>query len=467
MSVEPPSKIGPGSGKEPGPVKKEGPRGPDFKEYIEKVDEASEEMKGKKKKKGQVQEEEEAAGPMVAQPDLTNKHGKEGSPLEIQKVKKAPKLQPEEVQKKQAPPKPFSYMPSGASEEPPPPDEETPNAFIETFSTETPNQQQQQTPQNAQVPPTPTPSQTPEEDAEQTVPLSEEEFPEEQIQPVEIEESPVLPEEETLTQNIPQPITQPQSIPQAKQTEQPLVEKKETVQQIPKKEEEKEAIFKTPSSALSAKEAKPSDAYKTREEIEKAGGVLPSTGKEETETPSTAGMSIPKEESLKGVEGKPKKEEEKVEAAETIEGQTYIAGHQIETPIPEIQAVQEPFLSKEVEAIMLQMIGRITYMKTQGVSETTITLNGPDFVDSKFYNAQIKIQEHSTAKGQFKVEILFDTQEAERLAEKNVASLIAAFQAPEYAKKNMKFDISIARKSDVGEVKRIPGEEKEQDEQNT
>jgi len=119
---------------------------------------------------------------------------------------------------------------------------------------------------------------------------------------------------------------------------------------------------------------------------------------------------------------------------------------------------------------MMQMIGRISYMQEKSITgaehTTTIDLTNPAFEHSVFFGTVIEIKEYSTARGQFQVEMLFDTNEAQKLAEKNVASLIAAFQGPEYAKKNISVNITTGRRALNEGVKRIPKEKKDQDQQN-
>ncbi len=435
MSIEPGRPSGPGNPKEPNPAKKEGAVGSEFKKYyIEKVDETSEEMKGKKKNKGGLEDEEEdvvqqgPTSPAAPGFSLDADVKKAKGPAEVEGGKKALDAPQADVE---SPIKKESYMPTAPSRDEVKV-EETPFPGAPAAARE-----------ESIVAPPPPPPQTPQ--APSTPPIQQAPIEEDQEEAVvipPIEE----PEEEYPTYTsleLPSPST-----PQTERSiEQQNVQENQVQNNEPLKEEEKDAFFK----AL----ATPSSKEEKEKLVEKLGA--PSSSKPH----AGQGVSSP---------AKPK-EKNALGGIEGAEGVAYNPAQAVQVGIPESPAVTAPFLSKDAEALMLQMIGKISYMKEKTISgdehTTRIELNHSAFANSKFYNAVIEIKEYSTARGQFQVEILFDTAAAEKLAEKNVEALIAAFQGSEYVKKNMTVSISIGRKPVVTETKRISKEKKDKDQQNS
>lgn len=83
-------------------------------------------------------------------------------------------------------------------------------------------------------------------------------------------------------------------------------------------------------------------------------------------------------------------------------------------------------LSSEMLALFEKMISQIFIMQANGINETTIHLNTPEFASSLFAGAQIVIKEFSTAPLAFNIEFLGSPQNS-LFFEQNIASLRAAF----------------------------------------
>lgn len=103
------------------------------------------------------------------------------------------------------------------------------------------------------------------------------------------------------------------------------------------------------------------------------------------------------------------------------------------TPTPPVAPLSAPFanLPGPVQQLFERMVGVITVMNTQGVQETTISLDNPQFAKSVFYGAQIIITEFSTAPKAYNIE-LRGNQQAVNMMNANAEELVAAFQAGNY-----------------------------------
>ena len=101
-------------------------------------------------------------------------------------------------------------------------------------------------------------------------------------------------------------------------------------------------------------------------------------------------------------------------------------------PLPSSQSLP-PYanLTPQVMEMFDRMVGVMTVMTMSGVSETTITLNAPQFASSVFFGTQIIIQEYSTAPKAFNIQLI-GTPQAVALMQTNEDDLMAAFQAGNY-----------------------------------
>jgi hypothetical protein len=105
--------------------------------------------------------------------------------------------------------------------------------------------------------------------------------------------------------------------------------------------------------------------------------------------------------------------------ASTTLGPLFIA------PAPEVAPAYTQ-LSGEMLALFEKMISQIFIMQANGINETTIHLNTPEFASSIFAGAQVVIKEYSTAPLAFNIEFLGSAQNS-LYFERNIASLRAAF----------------------------------------
>jgi hypothetical protein len=112
-----------------------------------------------------------------------------------------------------------------------------------------------------------------------------------------------------------------------------------------------------------------------------------------------------------------------VTPAATTLGPLFIA------PAPEVAPAYTQ-LSGEMLALFEKMISQIFIMQANGINETTIHLNTPEFASSMFAGAQIVIKEYSTAPLAFNIEFLGSPQNS-IFFEQNIASLRAAFTSEE------------------------------------
>ena len=88
-------------------------------------------------------------------------------------------------------------------------------------------------------------------------------------------------------------------------------------------------------------------------------------------------------------------------------------------------------LHPQVMEIFDRMVGVMTVMTMSGMTETTITLNAPQFASSVFFGSQIIIREFSTAPRAFNIQ-LNGTPQAVALFQGNIDDLMAAFSAGNY-----------------------------------
>lgn len=118
---------------------------------------------------------------------------------------------------------------------------------------------------------------------------------------------------------------------------------------------------------------------------------------------------------------------------------------------PEPLAAPFAHLPPQVAQLFERMVGVMTVMHESGISETTLTLDNPQFERSVFYGAQITVTEYTSAPKEYNIEMT-GNQQAVDLLNANVEELVAAFQAGKYNFKVNRIDISQQRA--VGEVKR-------------
>ncbi|HSW86643.1 MAG TPA: hypothetical protein VLG49_03990 [Rhabdochlamydiaceae bacterium] len=94
-------------------------------------------------------------------------------------------------------------------------------------------------------------------------------------------------------------------------------------------------------------------------------------------------------------------------------------------------AVSSVTLDQHMLDLFEKMASEMTMMTSSGITETTITLNAPDYASSLFYGAQIIISEYSTAPRAFNIQFRA-TSEAVAAFHRNVKDLMAAFEGSGY-----------------------------------
>jgi hypothetical protein len=165
---------------------------------------------------------------------------------------------------------------------------------------------------------------------------------------------------------------------------------------------------------------------KTAEELEK-----------EAEIQGAGGFAAPPAPFTSTAEGKEEKKAEEKEASPMEMGLGAPAGTAGElagaaTPPATPEALPSyTHLHPQVMEIFDRMVGVMTVMNMSGMTETTITLNAPQFASSVFFGTQIIIQEYSTAPQAFNIQ-LNGSPQAVALFQGNADDLMAAFQAGNY-----------------------------------
>ena len=134
------------------------------------------------------------------------------------------------------------------------------------------------------------------------------------------------------------------------------------------------------------------------------------------------------------------------------------------TDISQIQPMAMPsyaYLHPQVMELFERMVGVMTVMDMNGVRETTVTLNAPQFSSSVFYGAQIIIQEYTTAPKVFNIQMVGSPQ-AVALFQANADDLMAAFQSGKYNFRVNRLEASLSERPLIRR-KEGPGKEKEKE----
>ena len=213
------------------------------------------------------------------------------------------------------------------------------------------------------------------------------------------------------------------------------------------KEEDREKILKQ-SSELKGKELPEKVAPPKKEEVEEE---IEETGM----PPSPLTPGIAQREATK------EKKTEKEEGAQLSQGapgtDQLLAGALPAAEITSPPATPYAYLHPQIMNILERMVGVITVMSNSGLTETTITLNSPQFASSVFFGAQIIIQEYSTAPKAFNIQLNGNPQALD-IFQGNADDLMAAFQYGNYNFKINRLDTGllrepqhlIQRKEDIG-----------------
>jgi hypothetical protein len=154
---------------------------------------------------------------------------------------------------------------------------------------------------------------------------------------------------------------------------------------------------------------------------------------EELEAESQGALPPPPPSAITGGErGEEKKIKESEETSGLPQAQAMPEMQPQFPPAPTLETLP-PYahLDPQVMELFDRMAGVMTVMQTSGITETTITLNAPQFASSVFFGTQIIIQEFSTAPKAFNIQ-LNGTPQAVALFQGNADDLMAAFQAGNY-----------------------------------
>jgi hypothetical protein len=213
----------------------------------------------------------------------------------------------------------------------------------------------------------------------------------------------------------------------------------QTAEELKRQQKKKALPPQTGLSAASLEETPAKKVQDTSGFFEQMG-----KGKEEKQKPSTT-EELEKEAEAQGVSGatppspftQPLEDKEKKKVEETTSealapgmGPSEMLGPQI-TPPPMEPLPAYANLPAQVMELFDRMAGVMTVMTLSGMTETTITLNAPQFASSVFFGAQIIIQEFSTAPKAFNIQLNGNPQ-AVALFQGNADDLMAAFQAGNY-----------------------------------
>lgn len=155
---------------------------------------------------------------------------------------------------------------------------------------------------------------------------------------------------------------------------------------------------------------------------------------EEAQVQGAPGISTPPP-FAEVLEGKEAKKAEGKKEAGAFETAGILSQEMLGAQIPSLTPPEAmpPYanLHPEVMELFDRMVGVMTVMTMSGISETTFTLNTPQFASSVFFGTQIIIQEFSTAPKAFNIQLNGNPQ-AVALFQGNADDLMAAFQAGTY-----------------------------------
>jgi hypothetical protein len=164
---------------------------------------------------------------------------------------------------------------------------------------------------------------------------------------------------------------------------------------------------------------------------------------------------------------KPSKKEEKIESTQGVSAQIPTPDTSLPVGPPTPISSSPPsyaYLHPLVLDLYEKMVGVMTVMATAGVTETTVTLNAPEYQGSVFYGSQIRITEFSTAPKAFNIQVISNPQGIALLQE-NTEDLMAAFQTGKYNFRVNRFEASLVEEKPIFKRKEGVGkDEKDQEE---
>ncbi len=210
------------------------------------------------------------------------------------------------------------------------------------------------------------------------------------------------------------------------------------IQAIGESEKQQQMAKKRSEESAAADEAAAAQVNQKKIESLNLEKIEPSSVENKGARPSYEGQIEQKEIIEEKIEAVEKKEElEGTTLRREVKKETGIIGSPVVTPAattlgPLFIAPAPPVapaytqLSGEMLALFEKMVSQIFIMQANGINETTIHLNTPEFASSMFAGAQIVIKEFSTAPLAFNIEFLGSPQNS-LYFEQNIATLRAAF----------------------------------------
>ncbi len=212
------------------------------------------------------------------------------------------------------------------------------------------------------------------------------------------------------------------------------------IQKVGESEKRESMAQKRAEEAAATDEAAAAQVNQKKIESLNLEKIEPSTVGNKTARPSYEGQIEQKEvveEKIEAVENKEEeatttlrrevKKETGITSSPAVTPATTTLGPLFIAPAPQVAPAYTQ-LSGEMLALFEKMISHIFIMQANGVNETTIHLNTPEFASSLFAGASIVIKEYSTAPLAFNIEFLGSPQNS-LFFEQNIASLRAAFSS--------------------------------------
>jgi hypothetical protein len=182
--------------------------------------------------------------------------------------------------------------------------------------------------------------------------------------------------------------------------------------------------------------------------VEKKGATPSYTGEipQQEKAEETVSAVEKKEEETIAIRRKEKKERAEQQGSPVSTPASSTLGPLFIAPPPQV-APAYTLLNGEMLAIFEKMVSQIFIMQANGLNETTIHLNTPEFASSIFSGAQIVIREYSTAPLSFNIEFL-GTDQNSLYFQQNIASLRAAFASEKRNYSIHRIDSGLQRKGE-------------------
>lgn len=121
-------------------------------------------------------------------------------------------------------------------------------------------------------------------------------------------------------------------------------------------------------------------------------------------------------------------------------------------------------LSPQMLEVFEKMVGLIMLMSTPEKTETIVTLNAPQYANSKFFGTKITIEQHKSAPGSFVIKLEGNDKATQDFI-KNRDYLLAAFQHGNYNFRIQRIDVALLQETRKGIVQRKENASEEAEDQ--